>query len=267
MHAAYLPIYKNLADAQKAHLNKATAKIIMGRCNHHSIMNRLLLIVIISMCLLAASCTYMAKVEDPVQRAAEKGAATSMPTVQEPPKPVTIAAVGDSLTKGYGVSEQESYPEQLEQMLLDDGYNATVINMGVNGDTASGVLKRIDEVIEQHPDMVILEAGINDALQSRPPAEIRGNLSASITALQERGITVLLVSVPAVAVSNWEYPGQFTSIYPALAAQHNITLVPLLTSIPLQQFLGPDNWHPNEFGYRTIAGNILPYVEKELEEQ
>ena len=89
----------------------------------------------------------------------------------------TILAIGDSLTEGLGVEEEFAYPAQLQQKLIDSGYDYRVINAGVSGETSSGALSRIKWALTLQPDIVILVTGANDGLRGIEPALIDANIT------------------------------------------------------------------------------------------
>jgi acyl-CoA thioesterase I len=188
--------------------------------------------------------------------------------IKAPPH-YTIVAFGDSLTEGPGVAINESYPAVLEQLLQERGYNVTVVNAGVSGETSSGARARIDTVLAQKPDIVIVETGVNDILQGMPAGETATNLNAIIDELQENNITVILAGMEAFG----EYQGfsfQVQTMYPDIAAQQEVRFIPFFLKgvAGMQQYTLPDYVHPNAAGYRIIAEqNVLPEVEKALDKQ
>jgi hypothetical protein len=112
-------------------------------------------------------------------------------------KPLTLVALGDSLTAGYGLAQSEAFPVVLEKRLKDLGLDVTVINGGVSGDTASGGLERLDWTVPEGTHGVIVELGANDALRGIDPAITRESLKKIIQSLQGRGIRVMLAGMLA----------------------------------------------------------------------
>ena len=140
-----------------------------------------------------------------------------------------ILAFGDSLFAGYGLAEDEGYPEQLEVALRDAGVNARVTDAGVSGDTTAAGRQRLAFTLdaqETPPDLVLLELGGNDMLRGLPPEQTRANLEAMLAELQERGIPVLLMGMRAPPNYGTGYSEAFDAIYPALAKEYGATLVP-----------------------------------------
>jgi acyl-CoA thioesterase-1 len=175
----------------------------------------------------------------------------------------TIAAVGDSLTAGYGVDESEAYPALLEAKLLADGYPFKVINAGVSGETSSGTLSRINWVISSlKPDIVILETGANDGLRGIDPEVLAENLDSIVRILEENDIRVILAGMKILPNLGPDYTKAFAAVYPQIAASHDVILIPFfLEAVAAEPSLNQsDRIHPTAEGYRRIVDNIYPYV-------
>jgi len=192
-------------------------------------------------------------------------------SADNPPEPqqktdlgvVTIAAVGDSLTAGYGVDEAQAYPALLEKRLLEDGYFIRVVNAGISGETSSGVLSRIEWVIGSlKPEVVILETGANDGLRGVDPTLVQENIDRVVTILRENGIAVLLVGMRMPPNLGRDYTTRFADIYKKIAHKHGIPLMPFfLKSVAGdRRYILPDGIHPNADGYALILDDIYPYV-------
>lgn len=180
----------------------------------------------------------------------------------------TIVAVGDSLTAGYGVDESEAYPALLEEKLHAAGYRFNVINAGVSGETSSGTLSRIKWVISSlKPDIVILETGANDGLRGINPELLAKNLDSIVRILKENDILVILAGMKILPNLGPEYTKRFAAVYPEIASNHNIILIPFfLEAVAGEPELNQgDRIHPTAEGYRRIVDNIYPYVVKGVE--
>jgi len=173
-----------------------------------------------------------------------------------------IVAVGDSLTAGYGLDEEQGYPFLLEQELIRKGYNYTVINAGVTAETSSGTLARMEWILTLQPDIVILETGANDGLRGLDPNLARENVKKMLTLLQREKVDVLLAGMKMVWNLGQDYVARFNAIYPELAEEFQVELMPFfLEGVAMKKELNlPDGLHPNEDGYKIIAHNIIPYV-------
>ena len=184
-------------------------------------------------------------------------------TIDAAAKPITLVALGDSLTAGYGLAQSEAFPVVLEKRLKELGLDVTVINGGVSGDTASGGLERLDWTVPEGTHGVIVELGANDALRGIDPAITRESLRQIIQRLQARGIRVMLAGMLAPRNMGAEYAAAFDAIYPALAAEFNVPLYPFfLDGVAADTaLLLPDGLHPTAEGIERIVARMLPSVQ------
>lgn len=181
--------------------------------------------------------------------------------------PVNILAFGDSLTAGYGLDPGAAVPDRLETMLRENGYNVTIINAGVSGDTTSGGLARLPWSLEQNPDAAILELGANDGLRGEDPQMMEDNLDAMLRIFAERSIPVLFTGMKAMPNLGEAYEKDFSAVFTRLAERHDVIFYPFyLEGVAGNPDLNlPDGIHPNEEGARRIAENLYPYVVKLIE--
>lgn len=181
---------------------------------------------------------------------------------------VRLVAFGDSLVAGYGLSDTEAFPNQLEAALRARGHDVEVINAGVSGDTTAGGLARLDWVIDDSADAVIVELGANDALRGLPVARARDNLDQILTKLTQRDLPILLTGMRAP--SNWgaDYRTKFDAMYAALADRHDVLLDPFFLEGVVQNpaLNQRDGIHPNAAGVEKIVARMLPKVEALLAE-
>ena len=170
-----------------------------------------------------------------------------------------IVAFGDSLTAGFGVSPDDSYPAQLQERLDVAGYDYRVINAGVSGDTTAGGLRRLNWVLKSRPDIVILELGANDGLRGHRIDETYANLEQIIQRLQSERVTILLTGMRIPPNYGREYTSQFSAMYEQLAQQFNVPLMPFfLEDVAARRELNQaDGIHPTGEGYRVIVENLL----------
>jgi acyl-CoA thioesterase-1 len=178
-----------------------------------------------------------------------------------------IVAFGDSLSAGFQLPANASFPAQLEAALRAKGRDVTVVNAGVSGDTASDGLARLDWSVPQGADLVIVEFGANDMLRGLDPAITRRALDSIITRLQARGASVLLAGMRSMTNLGESYRGQFEAIYPELAKAHQVPLYPFFLEGIAEQaaFNLTDGIHPNRNGVATIVAGILPSIEAALD--
>ena len=182
--------------------------------------------------------------------------------------PIKLAILGDSLAAGYGVKPGQSVPARLEAALKAQGRNVTVINHGVSGDTTAGGLDRIDWMLADKPDIVMVELGANDALRGLDPAAAERNLDAIIAKLKAAGVTVWLAGMLAPRNFGPEYAQQFDGLYKRLAEKYNLPLYPFFLDgvaqdVALNQ---ADGLHPNPKGVDIIVERLLPFVTKNLDD-
>lgn len=180
----------------------------------------------------------------------------------------TIVAMGDSLTAGLGVPEDQAYPAQLGRRLADDGHRYKVVNAGVSGETSSGALSRVQWVIESlDPDIVILETGANDGLRGIDPKLLESNLNQLVVTLKNHNIIVVLAGMQMLPNLGPEYIEAFATIYPGVARTHGVIFMPFF----LEGVAGQGQWnqadkiHPTAEGYTRIVANLYPYVMQAIE--
>jgi len=173
-----------------------------------------------------------------------------------------IAALGDSLTAGLGVSPEEAYPAVLEARLRREGFEYRVINAGVSGDTSAGGLRRIDWVLKLRPDVVIVALGANDGLRGQAPDILRDNLTRIIERARAAGVRVLLAGMRLPPNYGDDYARAFAGVYPAVARATGVPLAPfLLDGVAGDARLNqPDGIHPTVEGQRVIAERLWPYL-------
>jgi acyl-CoA thioesterase I len=181
-----------------------------------------------------------------------------------------IVAFGDSLTAGYGLSTNETYPAQLEAKLEDADYQVQVINAGVSGETTRGNLERVNFIKNQNPDVVIIGIGGNDALRLLPISETRKNLDETLRQLSKSSTppVLLLLTMQAPLTAGLAYKKEFDAMYEELAEKHQAILVPFLTAelfFDNKNKLG-DGIHYNALGYsKAVDKYIFPIVTQVLD--
>src|SRR5215208_5498128 len=137
-----------------------------------------------------------------------------------------IIAFGDSLTAGFGLSVEQSYPSLLQERLNRDGLKYEVVNAGVSGDTSAGGLARIDWALEGDVRIVILELGANDILRGQSVSAMKKNLSEMITRVKARGAEVLLAGMEAPTNMGVQYRVAVHDAYESLAREHKVQFIP-----------------------------------------
>ncbi len=185
---------------------------------------------------------------------------------------MTVVALGDSLTAGYGLAPEEGLVPQLQAWLRAEGADVVVENAGVSGDTTAGGLARLDWALGPEAQALIVTLGGNDMMRGLPPAEARANLDAILTAADARGLPVLLVGMTAPGNFGPEYKAGFDAIYPALAAAHGAALVPdffdgfraagavMTDPSSYAVWMQADGIHPDAEGVKLIVAALGPKV-------
>ena len=184
-------------------------------------------------------------------------------------KPITILALGDSLTEGLGVDPNDNYPAQLQAKLKQMGYeNVEVVNSGLSGETSTGLVNRLDWVAQTKPDITILTIGANDAMRGLELTTIEENIRTAVTHLQDNGSEVILGGMQIYDNLGNDYVKSFSAIYPRVAKDMNLKMIPFfLDGVGGKAELNQaDAIHPTKEGYTIIVdNNILPILKPELE--
>ena len=205
-------------------------------------------------------------------RAAQRAVPVSNPApAAQPAAPAPVPAaplvvfVGDSLTAGLGLDENQAFPALLGRQLQEEGKAVRVVNAGVSGDTTAGGLSRIGWILGQHPDLVVVGLGANDGLRGQPVAEVESNLRQIIRRSQAAGARVLLLGM-RLPPNYGPYAEQFTALYPKLAKELNVPLVPFLLDKVggIRSLNQADGIHPTAKGQEIVARNVRPYLEEML---
>ncbi|MEM7724654.1 MAG: arylesterase [Pseudomonadota bacterium] len=184
-------------------------------------------------------------------------------------EPITVAALGDSLTQGYGLTPEDGFVPQLQAWLDAEGADVALVNAGVSGDTTAGGLSRIGWTLTPEVDALIVALGGNDLLRGVDPDAARSNLDGILSEATGRGLPVLLVGMDAPSNYGAEYEAAFEAIYPELAQAygvlHHENFLGALTVIEdrnaaIQQYMQPDRIHPNRDGVALIVADLGPKV-------
>jgi len=183
------------------------------------------------------------------------------------PRPVVVF-LGDSLTAGLGLSAEEAWPTLLTEQLADAGMPIRAVNAGVSGDTSAGGLRRLDWLLRQRPDVVVVELGANDGLRGQPLGGVETNLRTIVERSRAAGARVLLLGLRVPPSLGGDYARQFAELYPRLARELDVPLVPfLLEGVAGDPDLNlPDGIHPNADGQRRVAAVVRPHLERLLAE-
>ena len=205
-------------------------------------------------------------------RALKAGAASALLAGTAHAEPVTVLALGDSLTAGYGLPAAEGFVPVLQAWLEAQGVEAEIVNAGVSGDTTAGGLSRFEWSLTPEVDAVIVALGGNDFLRGLDPALARENLHGILEIAGENGLPALLVGIDASPNYGPAYEEAFDGMYPALAEEHGALLEPdwfaALSEMGRDEgrrFMQPDGIHPSAEGVELIVERLGPRVVELIE--
>ena len=175
-----------------------------------------------------------------------------------------VAFLGDSLTSGWKLSEEEAYPALVGRTFTERDRPIRVLNAGVSGELAAEGLARLSAVLEHHPDVLVVALGINDALHRDSLEAAETALRAALEGGRASGCRLLLVGFRLPDEHHGaEYARRFREIYPRLAAEYKVALVPdLLAGVAgHEELLFRDRLHPNAAGHVRLAETLRPHLE------
>jgi len=180
-----------------------------------------------------------------------------------------IVAFGDSLTAGYGLPQNASYPALLQRKLDADGFAYEVVNAGVSGDTSAGGVRRIDWALDGDVKIVILELGANDILRGQRIDAMNANLAQIIERANAHGATVLLAGMEAPTNSGIEYRKAVHEAFQSLTRAYNVPLIPFFLDgvAGIESLNQRDGIHPNEEGTKIVTETVYRSLRLLLEKQ
>lgn len=179
-----------------------------------------------------------------------------------------VAFLGDSLTSGWKLPQSQAYPAHVQRALREKGRPIRVINAGVSGDTVAQGLKRLPALLRRRPHVLVVALGINDGLRGLPPETTEAGLRQILTLALAARSRVLLCGFRIPPGLDAERARRFAAIYPRLAAEFRVPLVPfLLEGVAGQPSLNySDGLHPSVEGQKRVAENVRPTLELLLAE-
>lgn len=227
-----------------------------------------------------AACTGGESIKD---TRGDSGSASSPPAVAEPstqgasataaaPSSAapTVLIVGTSLTAGLGLDPRDAYPAVLQRMADSAGYKVRIVNAGLSGETSAGALRRLDWLLRDPADVVVIETGANDGLRGLDPDSTRANLAAIVRKVKsERPSThILLVQMEAPPNLGSSYTTRFHDMYANVAEAEGAELLPfLLEGVAGDRRLNQaDGMHPSAEGARIVARNLWPALAPVLQQ-
>lgn len=170
----------------------------------------------------------------------------------------TLVFLGDSLTAGLGLPREQAFPALIEARLAAEGRPWTVVNAGISGDTSAGGAARLDWLYRQRVDVLFVCLGANDGLRGMPATETERNLRTILDRARKEGSRVVLAGIQLPENYGREYRAQFAQIFPRLAREYGVPLLPfLLEGVAMNPKLNQsDGIHPNAEGDRIVAQHV-----------
>jgi acyl-CoA thioesterase-1 len=208
-----------------------------------------------------ASCGPLGEKPGPAPSAS---ALAASPAASSAPAPVVLF-LGTSLTAGQGVEPEEAYPALIQKKIEDAGLGHRVVNAGVGGDTSADALSRLDWLLRQRVDVLVVETGANDALRGQDPAATRANIRAILERARRHSPAprLLLIGMEAPRNLGADYVRRFHALYPELARESGAVLVPFLLEgvAGVESLNQADGIHPTAEGHKRMAETVWRALE------
>jgi acyl-CoA thioesterase-1 len=177
-----------------------------------------------------------------------------------------VVVLGDSIAAGLHLSAEQAFPAVLQRELAAAGSPFRLVNAGVSGDTSAGGLRRIDWILKQEPDVLVVELGGNDGLRGQDLAGVESNLRGIVERAKASGARVVLLGVQIPTSYGADYAGKFSAIYPRIAADLGVDIVPeFLAGVGgVADMNLEDGLHPTAAGHERVAQNVAPVLRRVL---
>jgi acyl-CoA thioesterase-1 len=184
------------------------------------------------------------------------------------PVPKTVVILGDSVAAGFGLDPSQAFPARIQEKIDAKGWNFKVVNAGQSGDTSAAGLSRMDWLLRNRVDVLVLELGANDGLRGLPAEVTKKNLQAIIDRAKAKYPQVKIVIAGMKIPPNMgrNYGRQFESIFPDLARRNDAALIPfILEGVGgIRELNLPDGIHPTAKGHEIVARNVWKVLEPVL---
>lgn len=171
-----------------------------------------------------------------------------------------VLFVGTSLTAGLGLDPDSAYPAVLQQLADSNNLRVTMVNAGLSGETSAGALRRVEWLLQEPADVVVIETGANDGLRGLDPDSTKANLVGIIRAVRAHNpdVRILLAQMEAPPNLGPRYTRAFHDVFLNVARDEAVTLIPFfldgIAGVP--EMNQPDGIHPTEEGARRAARNM-----------
>lgn len=177
-----------------------------------------------------------------------------------PDAPRTVLMLGTSLTAGLGLQPEDAFPARVQEQIDAAGLPFRVVNAGVSGETSAGALRRLDWLMRQEFDVLVLETGANDMLRGMDLDSTRANIEAIVDRVraQRPAATIVIAGMLAPPNLGRAYAEQFRDLYQEVAAENDLPFIPfLLDGVGGEAAMNQeDGIHPNEEGAKRVAENV-----------
>lgn len=184
------------------------------------------------------------------------------------PAPRVILFLGDSITAGYGLDPEQAFPALIQEKIDAKSWNFKVVNAGQSGDTSAGGLNRLDWLLKNRVDILILELGANDGLRGLPAETTRKNLQAIIDRTKDKypEAKVIVAGMKVPPNMGGDYGRKFEAVFVDLAKKNKAMLIPfVLEGVGGSRELNlADGIHPTAKGHEIIAANVWKVLEPVL---
>lgn len=175
-----------------------------------------------------------------------------------------ILMFGDSITAGYGLSEEQAYPSLIQEKIDSLELDYTVVNAGLSGETTAGGARRVNWILQQDVDIFLIGLGGNDGLRGIDPSNTKKNLITIIEKVRDKDseIDIILAGMEAPPNLGQQYTSEFRSVFREVAKQKDVTFMPFLLEdvAGIDELNQPDGIHPTAEGQQIIANNIWPFL-------
>jgi acyl-CoA thioesterase I len=219
---------------------------------------RIFKVLVLSLAL--GACSDQASAPRVVETSVQNPAAPSAPVTPAaaPRNQKVVVCLGDSLTAGYALDVEQAFPYLVEQRLRQEGYAVEVRNAGISGDTTAGGLSRLDWLLRQQPDVLVVALGANDGLRGLSVATMEQNLREIIKRARAERVEVVLAGMALPPSYGADYADAFAAVYPRLAKEFDLPLIPFLLDgvAGFPELNLSDGIHPTAGGHQVIAETV-----------
>ncbi|MFN9525093.1 MAG: arylesterase [Pseudomonadaceae bacterium] len=173
----------------------------------------------------------------------------------------TLLVVGDSISAAFGLDSRQGWVALLEKRLSEEGFEHSVVNASISGDTSAGGAARLSALLAEHkPELVIIELGGNDGLRGQPPAQLQQNLASMVERSQQAGAKVLILGMRLPPNYGARYTTAFAEVFSKVAEESGSALVPFVLEgiggVP--SMMQPDGIHPTAEAQPVLLDNVWP---------